>query len=161
MGCKMMFLVFGVLAILGFFALLMNFTQGLATSANVRLRKIDFERDAPFLLGGMQGYATDHGGKFPPMETAEAMKAALYPQYVTKDDIFTRKGDNVPYRPNPALSGKLVSDYTKKADETVALFETSPVGTDSPTRGICYLSGRHDRVKEEGWEAVRGVYGLP
>lgn len=161
MGCKMLLLLCGGLAIFGFFAAMINVSQGLAASVSARQRKMGTERDFPLLLAGMQAYTADHEGKLPPLTGAESLKSALCPKYVTKPESFTRIGDNAAYQPNPALAGKPMRDYEKTLDTTIVLYEPSPAGDKNPSRTVLYLSGKSAQFSEPEWEIVRGANALP
>lgn len=161
MGCKMLLLIFGGLAIFGFFAAMMNVSQGLASSISARQRRMDTTRDFSLLIAGMQAYTADHKGKLPPLTGAESMQSALYPKYVAQPDAFTRVGDDAVYQPNPALAEKPLGDYEKTLASTIVLYEPSPTRDKTPARTILYLSGKSARVAESDWEIIRQANALP
>lgn len=161
-GCKIFLLAFGTVIILGFFSLLINFSQGLAESVKVRQRLQDAATDLPRLLSGIQAYAAKHEGVLPPMRTDTEMKQSLYPEYVSLEDTFRRVGDNVPYQPNPALSGKALMEIKEgEKDTTIALYEPAIAGPEAPSRGVLFLSGRWERFEGEAWQKLYEEAGLP
>jgi 16S rRNA U1498 N3-methylase RsmE len=124
-GCRITGMGCGALAIFAFFAALMNFTEGAARSYQVKAQRDDVARDMALLVAAAREYATASGGKLPPTDSFAAFKAALYPALIAEEDRFTRKGDNLPYRPNALISRKLLAGFK---DPSSVLVLTGPEG---------------------------------
>lgn len=110
-GCKISLLLGMTVAIFGFFAGLMNFTEGAAETARVKRQRNDVIQDMSLLAVATREYAAGHGGRLPPMESASAFKKALYPALISEEDHFVRFGDNVPYKPNALISRKPLTSF--------------------------------------------------
>jgi hypothetical protein len=166
LGCRVTGCLFGTLIIFGFFGSLMSMTEGVGRTTLAKKQREDAQFDLPILLSGLKTYATTHGGRFPTFANAAEFKQILYPQYIAQEDVFTRLGDKIPYSPNPALSGKLLTTF-RAPDKVVVFYEAAAPLTAKrgeyakPTRAVAYLDGRVRRLDAAEWEAVRAENRLP
>jgi hypothetical protein len=116
----------------------------------------------PALLSAAQRYAKDHADSLPPMETPEALHAALSPTYVTGEGVFQSPDGNKPYLPNPSLSGKPLNSFSKPA-EIIAFYEPlEPTEADKgKRRAVQFLDGSQRQVTAQEWDDLRKKAKLP
>ncbi|MCG3147252.1 MAG: hypothetical protein PCFJNLEI_00691 [Verrucomicrobiae bacterium] len=93
----------------------------------------------------------------PALADAKSAKEELV-LYVRNKDVFNQPGNQKPYLPNPALSGKKVTDYDKP-DKVVVFYEAAP-GSDG-TRGCLFLDGHAERVTEQQWRKLKEISQIP
>ncbi len=136
-GCKTTGCVVGLVLVIAFFVGLLNMAHDVADKARKKRATVsatasdaDAELDLPLLGDGIRRYAGDHADALPPLQTPDALSAALYPRYVADADTFVNARDNAPYMPNAALSGKKRKAFPHP--ETVTLLSEA---TPSPTTG--------------------------
>lgn len=116
----------------------------------------------PLLWSAARRYAVDHGGQLPPMQTPDAVRAALVPRYLDGTGVFQSPRGEKQYLPNPALSGKPLKSFAKPA-ETVAFYE--PLDAAGPEakkrRAVLFLDGNLRTVTPSEWDALRTKAGIP
>jgi len=171
-----------------FFAALLNLTQGLAVKkhardqpqpaavtaapivighagANGEASEADIDAAnifrLPALVNALQAYAKDHGGMLPPMATPKEFAAAVSPKYASNPDIFASPRHNLPYVPNPALSGKALASITNPGS-MVAFYEPLPgAGSASKPRAVVFLSGIPSAVDAATWTRLQQQMAKP
>ncbi|MBC8100963.1 MAG: hypothetical protein H7Z41_00045 [Cytophagales bacterium] len=110
----------------------------------------------PLILNAMRRYADDHDGLLPPMDSPESLRAALHPGYLPGLAVFGSPHRDLPYLPNPALSGKPVNSFARPA-ETIAVFEPR-WGTETQVqtrRAAVFLDGTCRSFTLPEWETLR------
>jgi hypothetical protein len=177
MGCFV-----SAIAVFAFFAFLLNSAQDMADEAKrARTPQSQIEVDgarsttAPdptaevveaarltALLSAVRRYAKDHKGLLPPMESPEAVRAALFPAYVPGEGVFQTSHSQRAYLPNPALSGKLLKSFASPS-EVIAFYE--PLDPIEPERekhrAVLFLDGSLRRLTPPEWDVLRKRAGLP
>lgn len=103
----------------------------------------------------LQMYAADND-VLPDMSSPEAVRTALA-DYVTDEGVFTDPDTGGPYAVNASLSGKPISGIRNLA-ETVAFYQTQ-AGEDGK-RGVAFVDGHAERVREERWEKLKTNPGI-
>ena len=63
-----------------------------------------------------------------------------------------------PYQPNPGLAGLPILQIAKPA-ETVAFYEMRP--TADGTRGVAFVDGHVQRIREAEWPRLREASRIP
>lgn len=116
-------------------------------------------------------YAQDHGGRLPPMESAAAVKKALFPRYVTGEEKFMEWEmvtpfweTNTPFQPNPSLSGKPVARWAgKKGPVTFYGKRRKDTVHGSPIRFVVFLHQGlgNPWITEAEWPSLKAASGIP
>lgn len=86
----------------------------------------------------------------PALTDAKSAKEELL-LYVRNKDVFTQPGNQKPYTPNAALSGKKMTDFDKP-DKTW-IFSEPAAGSDG-TRAVLFLDGHAERVTDAQWSKI-------
>jgi hypothetical protein len=102
-------------------------------------------------------YAQDYNDTLPPMKDAITVQTALFP-YVKNTMLFAHPSTHEPYLPNPALSGKRISQI-RHPSQMVVLYEPSPEA--DGTRGVLFLDGRARRIPEAAWPRLKQTSKIP
>lgn len=106
---------------------------------------------------GLIQYVQDHDEVLPPMQSASAAKAALFP-YIKSDSIFEQPPSHTFYRPNASLSRRKLATFNSPAS-MVAYFETSPQA--DGTRAVLFLDGHVKRLEDPEWQNLRSASHVP
>jgi len=72
--------------------------------------------------------------------------------------VFLQPEMKKPYRPNPAVAGRKLSEFDKP-DKVVVFYEAVPSG--DGTRGVLFLDGHVDRLIEQQWKKLKESAKLP
>ncbi|MDQ2732018.1 MAG: hypothetical protein M3Y56_10190 [Armatimonadota bacterium] len=101
----------------------------------------------------MIAYSQDNNDKFPPMDSAESVKKALFP-YLKANSIFLVPSTLHPYQPNAALSGKTLSSVTNPA-AVVAFYE--PDADADGGRCVDFVDGHAKWIQPSEWDALKSA----
>jgi hypothetical protein len=114
------------------------------------------------LVSAARRYARDHQGLLPPMDSPEALHAALFPRYVAGQGIFQLPGSRRPYLPNRALSGKPLKSFPKPGEIIVFYAPLDSVAQEQEQRRVVvFLNGNQRRVTPPEWDVLRKKSGIP
>lgn len=109
------------------------------------------------LAFALQGYANEHNGVLPNLDSPAAAREALE-SFVGDPSAFVHPMTSEPYQPNPSLSGKTLADIANPS-ATIAFYEATPDA--DGTRNVSYLDGAVDRIAATDWASVQQSLGLP
>ncbi len=125
--------------------------QGLTEGELQTLSARNLQRIGQYL----RRYVQRRDGNLPPMASADSARDAVvrYAGYRNRT-TFVEPKTNQLYRPNPALSGKKLSDIANSS-QLIAFYEPK-AGADGKL-GALYLDGRVARVPLSGWKRARAV----
>ena len=106
---------------------------------------------------GLIQYTQDNNETLPPMQSASAAKAALFP-YIKSDSIFEQPPSHTFYRPNASLSRRKLASVDSPAT-MVAYFETSPQA--DGRRAVLFLDGHVKRLEDPEWQQAKAASHVP
>lgn len=106
---------------------------------------------------GMIQYTQDADEKFPPMQSAEIAKKAIFP-YVKTDLIFVHPRTHEPYRVNTSLSGHSLDEIVSPA-QTVMYYEAS--AAPDGLRAVLFADGHVKRLPDAEWRRLLAASHLP
>ena len=106
---------------------------------------------------GLIQYTQDNNETLPPMQSASAAKAALFP-YIKSDSIFEQPPSHTFYRPNASLSRRKLASFDSPAS-VVAYFETTPQA--DGLRAVLFLDGHVKRLQDPEWQQIKAASHVP
>ena len=107
----------------------------------------------------LERYVKAHHGTLPPLQDAEAAKAALLP-HTTNPSIFVHPDTKEPYLPNPFLSGKKMKEISTP-EWTVAFYETRRYDGLDFGRIVLCLDGHLVMSGKAGPPDLKRASGIP
>ena len=106
---------------------------------------------------GLLQYTQDNNETLPPMQSASAAKAALFP-YIKSDSVFEQPPSHTFYRPNAFLSRRKLASFDSPAT-MVAYFETTPQADGK--RAVLLLDGHVKRIEDPEWQQLKSASHVP
>lgn len=106
---------------------------------------------------GLIQYTQDHDEVLPPMQSASAAKAAIFP-YIKSDSVFEQPPSHTFYRPNASLSRRKLATFDSPAT-MVVYFETSPQA--DGRRAVLFLDGHVKRLEDPEWQQFKAASHVP
>lgn len=134
----------------------MESIQPVEQARKARLRSVTIS-NLKLLSLAIQMYSQDNNGQYPPLDTVEAMKAAIGGYLGGADEMFIDPLTDEPFQPNKSLSRKKEADIDDPTS-MAAIYQRTP-GPDG-LRAVGFVDGRAKFVNAEEWEKIKKASGI-